>query len=433
LRLGAWGLRTTDGRRSGTGTGTGTGTDEPFRQAASLFVLAAALAAGCNWEDLPENDPSRSAPIRVQVIPDQAGPVKIAGEGDLRISTLPDLILRFEGSIPGNASWEAEKDGFRIAGQFYPSPIRISSPGHRPIGVRGGPDGPGAASPPRAYRGSLDLMNIAGKIRIINQLPLEDYLVAVVGGEMPASFPLSALAGQAIASRTYAIYHLLQNPRRSLDRAFEATPVFQNYPGVAGENAAARRAVRSTAGMVLTYQGKIFPAYFHSTCGGNTTNASLVYGTPEIPPLRGVHCEDCSHFSTYRWSLTLPLQQVEEIIARWAEENRVSMQELIALQGIEPLPGGYLRYVKVVHGGGSFEMRADAFKSLLSRSGIQGLKSTSFEVEAGKEPRTLEFRGAGFGHGIGLCQCGAGWKGKSETCEEILAAYYPESELRKVY
>ncbi len=396
-------------------------------------VAFAVLAGGCDREDVPENSASRAAPIRLQVLPDHPGAVRLSAEGALRISTLPDLVLRFEGSIPEKASVEAERDGFRLAGQFYPSPIRISSPGRRPISLLIGPDSPGSPSSQRAYRGSLDFLNLAGKIRVINQVPLEDYLVAVVGGEMPASFPPAALACQAIASRTYAIYHLLQNPGRSLDRGFDASPVFQNYPGIAGESAAARKAVRSTAGWILTYQGKVFPAYFHSTCGGNTTNASLVYGGEEIPPLRGVPCDGCAHFSTYRWNLVLPLRQVEEALRPWAEENKVAMKGIRTLKGIEPLPGGYLRYVRVVHAGGSFELRSDVFKTILSRSGVQGLKSTSFEVDLGADQESLEFHGSGFGHGIGLCQCGAAWKGRSASYGEILAAYYPESELKKAY
>jgi stage II sporulation protein D len=100
---------------------------------------------------------------------------------------------------------------------------------------------------------------------------------------------------------------------------------------------------------------------------------------------------------------------------------------------VELLPGGYLRYVKVEHSGGSFEVRSDRFRSLLIRNGVYGLRSTSFEVAPGKEPRTLEFRGAGWGHGVGMCQYGAAHRGRSETYGQILTYYYPESELKKVY
>jgi stage II sporulation protein D len=100
---------------------------------------------------------------------------------------------------------------------------------------------------------------------------------------------------------------------------------------------------------------------------------------------------------------------------------------------VEPLPGGYLRYVRVEHAGGQFEIRSDRFRSILIRNGVTGLKSTSFEVAPGPEPRTLELRGAGWGHGVGMCQYGAAKKGRSEAYGQVLAYYYPESEMKKVY
>jgi stage II sporulation protein D len=392
-------------------------------------IAVLALAAGCGTRGEPDTIPELGPRIRVQVL-EAAGQVLLSAKGAVRISTLPDLILRYEGALPDRAAVTTEGEGFRLAGQFYPSPIRIASKTLAPIALRPAGAPPGAG---RAYRGALDLVNADGRVRTINDVSLEEYVAGVVGGEMPSDFPPAALEAQAVAARTYALYHLMAAGKRPLDKGFDASASFQVYSGWSGESPAVRRAVRATAGWILTCRGKVFPTYFHSTCGGNTPNGAWILGDEEIPPLRGVRCDACAwSASGYRWKLTVPLARIEEPLRAWAAENGIRMGALKDFSGIEPLPGGYLRYIRVVHDGGSFQMRADVFKRVVTRAGIP-LKSTSFEAAPGAEPETVELTGKGWGHGVGMCQYGAGWKGRSMTFAEVLASYYPDSEMKKVY
>ncbi len=401
--------------------------------------LACVLAAwGCRRESAPEPVPPQGPLVRVQVFPDLSGTAYLRAPGAVKISTLPDLVLRYQGVLDEPTVVAADGEGFRLGRQFYPSPIRISPRHASPLAVSA-PHGTsdatesGPAEAARAYRGVLDLFNMKGRIRIVNEVSLEEYVAGVVGSEMPASFPAAALEAQAIASRSYALYHLLAQSRSAPSRGFEAGPSFQVYRGLQNENDAVRSAVRATAGWVLTHQGKLFPAYFHSTCGGNTTNGSLVFGHPPIPPLRGAPCDGCFRSANHRWSFAAALRDVETILRPWAESHGIALGALKALEGVDPLPGGYLRYIRVRHAGGSFEMVADHFRSRLVRGGLSGLKSTAFEVEAGSEAGTVVFRGAGWGHGVGLCQNGAGWKGREAAYPQLLAHYFPESELKRVY
>jgi len=359
--------------------------------------------------------------------------VILSDPGRIHISTLPDLILRFDGSLPARTEVKVYREGFLIAREYYPSPVRLSSPNRQPLAVRPALAVPGSGARSRSYRGSLDLLNISGKIRIIDELSMEEYLAGVVGAEMPSSFCRAALEAQAVASRTYALYHLRRMGSFSLDQGFNSTSLFQVYRGFSGETEQVQRAVRSTAGWVLTYQGKIFPSYYHSTCGGSTTSGSWTFGLPEIPPLRGVPCKGCVRSLTHHWQFRLHLKDVEQLLLEWADENGISMKGLRGLRGIDPLPGGYLRYVQVLHGGGSFEIRADIFRRILNRGGLSDLRSTSFQVEPGEDPGVLVFRGSGWGHGVGMCQYGADWLGRDSSFGQVLAHYYPGSELKKVY
>ncbi len=404
----------------------------------SVWLVCALVAWGCRRESAPEPVPLQGPPVRVQVFPDLAGTAYLRARGTVKILTIPDLVLRYQGDLDNPTALAADGEGFRIGRQFYPSPIRISPWSAGPLAVSA-PQEPteagdaSPADPARAYRGVLDLFNMKGRIRIVNEVSLEEYIAGVIGSEVPASFPPAALQAQAIASRTYALYHILAQPKGSPSRGFEASPSFQVYRGLRDESEAVRRAVRATAGWVLTHQGKLFPAYFHSTCGGNTTNGSLVFGHPPIPPLRGVPCDGCFRSANHRWNFAASLPDIETILRPWAEAHGIALGALKRLEGVDPLPGGYLRYVRVRHAGGAFEMLADHFRSRLVRGGLSGLKSTSFEVEAGREPGTVVFRGSGWGHGVGLCQNGAGWKGREADYPQLLAHYYPESELKRVY
>jgi len=400
----------------------------PLLAAAALALPLALAGGGCRGKDRPEILSPGGPPIRVQVLTDQAGQLILSAPEAVRLSTVPDDLLRTELSLGDRTVVLSEGEGFRLAGQQYPSPIRLVPVGPGGISVRA----PGLAGSGRSYRGFLDLFNLGGKIRAINEVSLEEYVAGVVAGEMPADFPRAALECQAVVSRTYALYNLVLRGKGPLHQGFDGTASFQAYAGRSGETDAIRQAVQATAGWVLTYRGKVFPSYFHSTCGGNTTSAAWVFGDEEIPPLRGVPCDGCGWSSSHRWKLALTLRQVEGLLKGWAEENKIAMGELKGLSGVEPLPGGYLRYVKVVHGGGSFEMRADVFRRVLNRGGL-GLKSTSFEVSEGPSPGTIVLEGRGFGHGVGMCQYGAGWKGRSMDFGRILAHYYPDSELKKVY
>jgi len=130
----------------------------------------------------------------------------------------------------------------------------------------------------RTYRGSMELTTYNGRLALINELPFEQYLYAVVSNEMGGSFPLEALKAQAVAARTFA---LQQGMRYGIAHISDTT-YDQAYYGYGTEAAAAIQAVDATASEVVmsTKDQKLITPYYSSNAGGFTSETAEVWGTP---------------------------------------------------------------------------------------------------------------------------------------------------------
>ena len=135
------------------------------------------------------------------------------------------------------------------------------------------PDGDGFVSTKgKWYRGKFLIKNINGKLTIINDVSLEDYIKGVVPSEMPASWELEALKAQAIAARSYALANLGKQAKYGYD--LKDNTEDQAYNGAGAETDRTNKAVDDTEGLVLTYDMKIISAYYSASAGGMTnTNA----------------------------------------------------------------------------------------------------------------------------------------------------------------
>ena len=150
----------------------------------------------------------------------------------------------------------------------------------------------------KAYRGKIEIfVNARGSLTVVNVVPLEEYLLGVVPAELGLP-QLEAQKAQAIAARTYAIANINGYGAQGFDMV--PTVWSQVYKGVSIETAMGTRAVRETAGMIATYNGKPIMAYFTSTCGGRTENSENIFDHAE-PYLRGVECslEGHKHFDPF--------------------------------------------------------------------------------------------------------------------------------------
>ncbi len=130
-----------------------------------------------------------------------------------------------------------------------------------------------------AYRGTLEIANIDGRLVVINELDLDEYLCTVVPGEMPAAFGPEPLKAQAVAARTYALRSIQSSGYSSYGAHVDDSVLSQVYNNVPGHPAAAE-AVKFTAGEVLFYGGATVDARFFSASCGSTAHYHEVWQDP---------------------------------------------------------------------------------------------------------------------------------------------------------
>jgi stage II sporulation protein D len=262
-----------------------------------------------------------------------------------------------------------------------------------------------------ALRGTVDVKVQGGALLVVNAIPLEDYLAAVLGGEMPPAFPDEALKAQAVAARTYAIQRKIDAYGKPYHLG--ATVLSQVYGGAGREDARTRAAVDATKGLVLTYDLAPIEAYFHASCGGRTESGWAALGR-DLPYLQPVDCP-CSHDPKISWSLSVPADRLEKEFHLEAKDLKVSVRSTTG-RAITLDDGAH---------------KLDAI-TLRREIGYDQIKSLNFRIHADGDK--VEFTGKGMGHGAGLCQIGAkmyaeqGW-----TFQQILSHYYPGTELQKMY
>lgn len=258
--------------------------------------------------------------------------------------------------------------------------------------------------------GDVVVLKGRAKLVAVNVLPLEEYLVGVLGGEMPRSFPPEALKAQAVAARTYALNKKLEQYGQPYHLG--SSVISQVYKGLDVDDARTREAVESTRGLVLTYMLQPIEAYFHASCGGRTEAGADALGR-DLPYLKAVDCP-CGKLPTSRWTLSLPAKELSSLFKKAS-----------GLQVQGRTSTGRARRVTV----GPRSLDAVTFRE---RVGYLKLKSLAFEVEKAKDGWRLE--GHGFGHGAGLCQWGARvYADKGWGFEKILQHYYPGTELQTLY
>ncbi len=272
------------------------------------------------------------------------------------------------------------------------------------------------------YRGEIRILQqFNNKFSVIEEINLEDFIAGVLGSEMPPSWNEDALRAQAVTARTYAMYK--KKMRR--DDVYHLDMLELAYKGVAGETARLSKIVRETKGVVMVFNWNIFPAYFHSTCGGHTEDVNHVFGKNSIPPLGGVTCNYCNNSKHSSWSIDIRKAEIEKKL----REANVYVSNISAVKVINPGAGAHGSKVEITSASGRKEMNANDFRLLV---GPNYLFSTAFDSRS--NGKSITFSGKGWGHGVGLCQYGAqSMAQKGFPWTAILKHYYPKIELVRVY
>lgn len=339
----------------------------------------------------------------------------------------------------------------------------------------------------QTFRGSLRLLADGGKIWAINDLPVEDYLESVISSEMSAQSSLPLLMAHAVISRSWLMSQIdgntAPNTQASHGDAFIrwydhtdhtlfdvcADDHCQRYQGITKETSPnVAEAIRRTRGELLTYGDEICDARFSKCCGGAMEEFQYCWDDTPKPYLKGIgdtpeatipdltveenarqwilsspksFCNttdkrilsqvlndyDQETTDFYRWRVSYTQEELSKLV-----EKKLGAG-LGAITDMRPLKRGTsgriceLRITgtkKTIVVGKELEIRR-----ALSES---HLYSSAFVVE--KQGDTFTLIGAGWGHGVGLCQIGAAVMGdKGYAYDEILRHYYPGAEIEKAW
>ncbi len=272
----------------------------------------------------------------------------------------------------------------------------------------------------RALSGEVEVRRDAGGLEVIDVLPVESYVAAVVGSEMPPSFPPEALKAQAVAARTFAVGKKLEAREQGLDFDLGATVLDQVYNGAGSADPRARAAAEATAGEVLVKDLRPIEAFFHSACGGRTERGADGLGR-DLPYLASVRCDRCQGSPSWRWTVRIPAEEMGAAAGLRGPASSVRIVRATATG----------RAARVAVEGSSGKVVLDAGE-LRRRLGYDRLPSLAFAVRASGGAFVLS--GQGKGHGVGLCQWGAAGRARAgEGYRAILARYYPGAELIRMY
>ncbi len=275
----------------------------------------------------------------------------------------------------------------------------------------------------RAFRGSVDILRKDNmKLMVINRCPLEEYLYGVLHNEISHRWPIEAIKTQAIAARTFALYQARQNKSQGYDLTNDIYS--QVYSGATSERWATTRAVKLTAGKVLTYKSDIFPAYYHATCGGHTEDASNLWNI-DLPCLKGAACNYCKESPHYKWTKSIPLND----IGKKLDDNGYKLGSIKEVSALSRNNSGRIDKIEIKDDAGvSCILTAKDFRQMM---GPNDIRSANFEPSISGDKLVL--KGIGWGHGVGMCQWGAkGQSEKGKTAEEILEFYYPGTEITTI-
>jgi len=304
------------------------------------------------------------------------------------------------------------------------------------------------------YRGKLKLTANpdANSFDAVNLVPLESYLAGVVGLEMPDYWEPEALKAQTIAARTYCLYI---KKRFGSNRSWDVTKTQANqvYHGVSAESNRIRSVVNQTYGQVLACKKQqantryeirntgyeLFPAYYSSICGGHTENSKHVFGGNSFEPLSGVVCPYCRDVAKHKFFFWPARQFDKNTVTAKLLQRYPNLKKLGEIKNIIPTRqsnyGKFSRLTLVRLLGSTGEsdvLRAEDFRLSIDPTG-RILKSTICKI-ADTGDKWAFSSGRGYGHGVGMCQCGAeAMARQGKTAEQILSYYYPGSKILTIY
>jgi len=313
----------------------------------------------------------------------------------------------------------------------------------------------------RNYGGDISIyINEDNKFDVVVKLMMEEYLKQVIPYEMGGYSPLESLKAQAVAARSEAVIALTSKMYCGEHHDLTSDVECQVFSGNKKRTKTSDKAVKETYGIILTENDKPINAYYASNCGGHSELIKNVWpDRPQPESYKVAYKDDISNSQldlskeddVQKWITSEPdvfcnpnrdvkLPAWSQKNFRWTRENSIdelskmvsNEQELGKLLDIKVLNrgvSGRIHEAEFIFERGSFIKNSElSIRTLWTPS----LRSSCFVVE--KTDDKFILKGAGWGHGVGMCQSGAVAQAKlGEDFKTILNHYYRKAKVTTIY
>jgi len=309
------------------------------------------------------------------------------------------------------SSLTVERDGgprLRVRGHSISARALVLTSARSPLTING-----------RRYRGKIRVFPGPNRdLWVINELPLEEYLVGLINCEISSQWSLDALKAQAVTARTFATFQKGSRSEGLYD--VDSSVNDQVYAGIGLEDPRSRRAVKETEGELLLYQGKPIFAVYHACCGGKTESPEYLW-TGNFPYLKSIVCTYCLASPHFLWNYQVDAESLAKVLGSMGFLS----QRVRGIQIGERSESRRVLQLLIRGERDQGEIPGKEFRRLL---GYDQLRSTNFWLK--ESDGVFLFSGLGWGHGVGLCQWGA--KGMADAgidYRSILKYYYQNVEI----
>jgi stage II sporulation protein D len=271
----------------------------------------------------------------------------------------------------------------------------------------------------RHYGGIIEIKPFSRGIYVINHIRTERYLSGVLNAEIDTKWNLEAVKAQAIIARTFALFKRKNRSKSAWHLTANHTDQLYH-----GDNIADRRgvkAIRMTSGIVVTYNGKLLPTFYHSNCGGKTEDPIYLW-EHSYPHLSIKKVPFGKEDPRFYWQRSFSNRQIQKMIGKVG----ISIGTITDIFVAEKTGSGRAYKLLFIGEWGSNYLLATKFRKLV---GYTKLQSLLFKIT--KTTGGFSFKGKGNGHGVGLCQ----WAAKEMaddgyTYSEILSFFYDHIRLQ---
>jgi len=421
------------------------------------LLLALGSAASCATERAGASPPRATQQPSAAIKADDSDlRIRIARSvGEIKIDAKGRFTVRAaatgggDGAIRlrGPAVVTRAASGFIVTGADGTPPLTIGGPV-----VFEAPTGETLQVDGAEHLGSIELRAASspGAFDAIERIGIESYLPGVVAAELYPGWTPTAYEVQAVTARSYAMHERARQRAAGSPFDLENTTIDQVYAG-AKSSPKARRAVERTRGVVLMHQGAPLRAYYSSACGGRPASARDTWPTAgefafnlAIPLQARKRPFACGFSHHFNWTVLRDARALARRIAGAGAEAGDSIRALKAIESIKAVEWNEagrpsLFEVRDVSGS-AWRVQADTLRHW-SNASVGGLPDVpreglvrSGDIDVVIAGDAVQISGAGFGHGVGMCQFGAeGFARRGWSRDRILRLYYPGAEVSAGY